>query len=52
MGFGLERILTFLEPDKRGCRVCGRDIRLMCQQGTGYCSANCQDSPETYGGVR
>jgi hypothetical protein len=25
------------------CRVCDNPIRLMCQQGTGYCSQLCEN---------
>lgn len=26
------------------CSACGRPVKMMCQQGTGFCSENCRDS--------
>jgi hypothetical protein len=32
-----------MELKHEGCRVCGKPVRLMCQQGTGYCSQLCEN---------
>lgn len=36
--------LYVVEQGNGFCRECSAPVVMMCQQGTGFCSLNCQDA--------